>query len=75
METTEAMEASVGRRKTQQEPEPRGPRVDLHIRGSAEWIAYVEAWSGERYAPPASLFEWALVELARKQGRELPPKR
>jgi hypothetical protein len=67
----------VGRKKTPPMEEPKPGSTSIHLRGSAEWIAYVQAWCGEGLPAmsPGDLVEWAIAELAKAQGRPKPPRR
>ena len=56
------------------EPEETGHGA-LFVRGRIAWIRYVQRWAEEKRWSPGTLLEVALIELAKAEGREAPPKR
>lgn len=74
METVLDGEVEVGRKKAPVAEVPKEP-TSIHVRGSAEWVAWVLEWAEEDYRSAASLIEMALAELAKSRGRKEPPRR
>lgn len=65
----------VGRKKTPAVEPPKPEPTSIHVRGSAEWVAWVLEWAEEDYRSAASLIEMALAEMAKSRGRKEPPRR
>lgn len=68
-------EPDVGRKKTPVPETAKGESSAIHVRGSKEWIAWVDDWAAQGYMKPPQLIEMALAELARSRGHKEPPKR